>query len=104
MRGLDLAVGFLLLARPLHGTQLFLGKDEVLLRGFGFQGFQPFAKRFQIVPQPDAAHSRRRSEPTVLGQFVGHAHLAEGRLLQGDLDHRSSTASNRPSAITPQTS
>jgi len=40
------------------------------------------------VPQPDAAHSGRGNKQTAAGEFVGHAHLAESRLVQGDLHHR----------------
>jgi len=46
---------------------------------------QPLAKRFQIMPQPDAANAFGRNEEAVLGQFVRHTHLAQSRLLQGHL-------------------
>jgi len=72
----------------IHGSQLILGEDEVFLSGFGFQSFEPFTKGFQIVAQPDAPHSGGRDEPAAPGEIVGHAYLAEGRLLQSDLDHR----------------
>ena len=88
MRGLDLAVGFFLFASAFQGAQLIFGEHEMLLGRVGFQGLKSFAKSFQIVPQPDAAHSGWRNKQTAAGEFVGHAHLAEGWLVQGDLDHR----------------
>jgi hypothetical protein len=88
MSGFDFAVCFLLFPGPFHGPQLILGEDEVFLSGFGFQSFEPFTKGFQIVAQPDAPHPGGRDKQAALGQFVGHTYLAEGRLLQSDLDHR----------------
>jgi hypothetical protein len=67
---------------------LFLGENDVFLGGLGFERLQPFAKRFQIMTEPDAANARRRNEKATLGQFVRHAHLTEGRLLQGHLHDR----------------
>jgi len=88
MRGFDLAVGFFFLAGAFHGAQLILGEHEVFLGGLGFQSLEPFAKSFQIMPQPDAAYPGRRNKQATSGEFVGHAHLAKGRLVQGDLHHR----------------
>ena len=62
MRGFDLPMGFLFLTGLLHGSQLILGQDDVFLSGLGFQGFEPLAKRLQIVPEPDAANASRRDE------------------------------------------
>jgi len=38
---------------------LIFGEDEIFLGGFGFQRFEPFAKGFQIVTQPNATHPGR---------------------------------------------
>jgi len=88
MSGFDFAVCFLLFPGSLHGPQLILGEDEVFLCCFGFQSFEPFAKGFQIVAQPNAPHSGGGDEQATLGELIGHAYLAKGRLLQSDLDHR----------------
>jgi hypothetical protein len=37
------------------------------------------------VAQPNAAHAGRRDQHPALGQFVGHAHLAQRRLLHRQL-------------------
>jgi hypothetical protein len=37
------------------------------------------------MTEPDATNARGRNEEATLGQFVGHAHLAQSRLLQGHL-------------------
>src|SRR5690348_17283961 len=57
MRGLDLALRFLLLASTFQGAQLILGENQVLLGRLRFQRLEPFAKALQVVPQPDAPHS-----------------------------------------------
>ncbi len=61
---------------------LLFVEDHVLLRGFGFQGLEPLAKGFQVMPRPEAPHPRRGNEQTAIGQLIGHPHLTEGRLFR----------------------
>jgi hypothetical protein len=63
MRGLDLAVRFLLLLGFLHGANLLLGQHHALvLRQAGFQSLQtPPRERLQVVADPDAAHACRET-------------------------------------------
>jgi len=77
MRGFDFAVSFLFFARPLHGAQLLLGENDVILGRLGFQRFEPLAECFQIVPQPDATHASRGNEETAFRQLVRRPHLAQ---------------------------
>ena len=88
MGGFDFPVGLLFFARPLHGTELFLGKYDVFLGGLGFQCFQPLAEGLQIMTEPDAPHTRGGNEQTRFGQFVGHADLAPCWLVQGHFQNR----------------
>jgi hypothetical protein len=43
----------------LQVNDLRLGQNQAFLRDLGFQRFQPFLHRFEIMPQPDAAHAGR---------------------------------------------
>ena len=71
MRALDLAVGFLLLARSLHRPQLLFGEHPMLLRGFGFQRLPPFAKGLQIVSQPHASYPvGETNSPRLVSSFA----------------------------------
>ena len=65
--GLDLPVSEFLFPGSLQRPQLVFGQDQIFLSRFGFQRFEPFAKGFQIVPQPDATHAGGRDEHSPLG-------------------------------------
>jgi len=71
MFGLDLPVGLFLFPRSFQRPDLIFGEDQIFLSGFGFHRFEPFAKGFQIVAQPNAAHPSGRDQHPALGQIVG---------------------------------
>jgi hypothetical protein len=54
------------------------------LGALGFQRLEPFVHGLEVVAQPHAAHAGRRYRQPTLPQLVGHAHLAEGRLLNSE--------------------
>ncbi len=68
----------------LQGRKLGFGEDDAILGDFGFQGFQALLHGFQIVALPHAADACRRHGEPALSQFIGDAHLPEGRLLDGE--------------------
>jgi len=84
---LELAVRLAVLPRPLQGGDLGLGQHQPVLGAPGLQRPQPLLHGLEVVALPDAAHPRRGNGQAAAPELVGDAHLAEGGLLQGDLDH-----------------
>src|SRR5512133_1153977 len=81
MLALELAVRLLLGLGLLQRNDLRLGQNQALLGALGFQRFEPLLHGLQVVAQPHTAHASRRDREPALPQFVGNAHLTEGRLL-----------------------
>jgi hypothetical protein len=79
-------VRFVVLPRPLQGGDLGLGQHQPVLGALGFQRPQPLLHGLEVVALPHAAHPRRGDGEAAALELVGDAHLAEGGLLQGDLD------------------
>ena len=88
MLGLDFAVGLLFLLGFFQRLELVFGQDQIILSHLGFQGFESFLKRLQIVAQPDAAHAARRDENPCFLELIGDPQLAIGRLGKGKIDDR----------------
>ena len=74
-------MGFLFLLGLFQGFHLIFGEDEAFLGGFGFQSLEALGEDLQVMAQPYAAHPARRNEQTLFFQFIGDAHLTEGRLV-----------------------
>src|SRR5262249_23826463 len=77
----ELAVRFLLGLRLFERDDLRLGQYQALLGALGFQRFEPFVHRLQVVAQPHTAHAGGGDREPALPQLVGNADLSEGRLL-----------------------
>ncbi len=60
---------------------LRLGEDQLFLRHLGFERFQTMFHRRKVVAQPDRPHAKGRHADAFLGEFVGDARLAPGRLV-----------------------
>ena len=81
-------MGFLVRFGLLQRRKLALGENEPVLGDLGLQRLEPLRHRLQVMALPDAAHPGRGHRQPALTKFVRNAHLAEGRLLEGDFDHR----------------
>ena len=83
MLAFELAMGFFFGFGFFQGRKLGLGEDDAVLSDFGFQRFQALFHGLQIVALPHAADAGGRHDQPALSQFIGDAHLAESRLLDG---------------------
>ena len=83
MLAFELAMGLFFGLGFLQGGKLGFGEDDAVLGHFGLQSLEALLHRFEIVPEPDAAHARGRNGEPALAELVGDAHLAERRLLDG---------------------
>jgi hypothetical protein len=70
----------------LERGELALGQNQALRGDFGFEGFQPFLHRLEVLALPDAADAGRRDRMAELAKLVGDADLTKRRLLQRKLD------------------
>ena len=86
--GVELAMGLLVGLGLLEGGELALGEDQALLGHLGLERLQPVLHGLQVVAQPNRAHPEGRDRQAALGQFVGDAHLAPGRLFDRQGDNR----------------
>ena len=59
-----------------------------VLRHLGFERLEAVFHRRQIMPLPHAAHPGRRDRQAAPLQRLRHPHLAPGRLLDGQANHR----------------
>jgi len=75
------------LASPLEGGNLGFGEHQPVLGALGLQCLQSLTGGLQVVALPDAAHAGGRDGQAATPEFVGHAHLAIGRLLGSERDH-----------------
>jgi hypothetical protein len=70
-----------------QGDNLRLGQDKTLLCDLGFQRFQSFVHRLEIMALPDASHAGRRDREATLPHLVGDTDLAERRLIEREGDN-----------------
>jgi hypothetical protein len=75
------------LAGPLEGDNLGFGEHQPVLGALGLQCLQSLTGGLQVVALPDAAHAGGRDGQAATPEFVGHSHLAVGRLLGSERDH-----------------
>ena len=61
--------------------------NQPVLGALGLQCLQSLTGGLQVVALPDAAHAGGRDGQAATPEFVGHAHLAVGRLLGSERDH-----------------
>jgi len=85
---LELAMRLLVGLGLLERDDLRLGQDEAALRHLGLQRLQPLLHVLQVLALPHAPHPERRDRYVLLPQLIRDPHLAPGRLLDRQLDHR----------------
>ncbi len=71
--------------RLLQGHDLRFRQHHAFLGDLRFERLEPFPHRLQIMPKPDAADARGRDRQGLFAQFIRHAQLAPGGLVNGHL-------------------
>ena len=84
---LELAMRLLVGLGLLERGDLRLGQQDAILCHLGLQRLQAEFHRGQVVALPHAAHTRRRDRQAAPLQRFRDAHLAPGRLLDGQRHH-----------------
>ena len=93
---LELAVGFLLGLGLLQRGELAFGEPQAFLRDLRLERLETLLHGLAIVPLPHAANPGRRDRGAALADLVGDPDLAEGRLLQRQLDDDHLDLGRRP--------
>ena len=77
---------FLLSLGLLERGELTFGEHQAFLRHLRLERLEALLHRLEIVALPDPAHAGGRDRVAAFADLVGDADLAEGRLLQRQLD------------------